>query len=64
MQACAAGYALTYVTTLKLQLDTWTVVGLAAAKFKFILNNIYKFSSNLTGNILRLRYKVQPVKAV
>jgi hypothetical protein len=34
MQVCAAGYALTYLTTLKLQLVSWTVVGLTAAKFK------------------------------
>jgi hypothetical protein len=27
-------------------------------------NNIYKFSSYLTGNTLRLRYKDQPVNAV
>jgi hypothetical protein len=25
------------------------------------LNNIYKFSSYLTGHILRLRYKAQPI---
>jgi hypothetical protein len=31
MQICAAGYAVTYVTTLKLQLVIWTVVGLTAA---------------------------------
>jgi hypothetical protein len=34
MQACAAGYASTYATTLKLQLVSWTVVGLTTAKFK------------------------------
>jgi hypothetical protein len=34
MQACAVGYALTYATTLKLQLASCTVVGLTAAKFK------------------------------
>jgi hypothetical protein len=34
MQVSAAGYALTYVTTLKLQLVSWTVVGLTAAKFE------------------------------
>jgi hypothetical protein len=34
MQVCAAGYALTYVTNLKLQLASWTAVGLTAAKFK------------------------------
>jgi hypothetical protein len=33
MQACAAGYAITYITTLKLHLASWTVVELAAAKF-------------------------------
>jgi hypothetical protein len=33
-------------------------------KAKRVLNNIYGFSSYLTGNILRLRYKVQPVNAV
>jgi hypothetical protein len=27
MQACGAGYALTYVTTLKQQSVRWTVVG-------------------------------------
>jgi hypothetical protein len=32
MKAYAAGYALTYVTTLKLQLVSWTVVGLTAAQ--------------------------------
>jgi uncharacterized membrane protein YvlD (DUF360 family) len=34
MKACATGYALTYVTTLKLQLVSRTVIGLTAAKFK------------------------------
>jgi hypothetical protein len=34
LQVCAAGYALTYATILKLQLVNWTVVGLTAAKFK------------------------------
>jgi cytochrome b len=37
MQARAAGYALTYVTTMKLQLVSWTVVGLTAAKFKHFI---------------------------
>jgi hypothetical protein len=31
---------------------------------EFLLNNIYKFSSYLTGNTLRLRYKAQPVNGV
>jgi hypothetical protein len=34
MQACAAGYALTYISTLKLQLVSWTGIGLTAAKFQ------------------------------
>jgi hypothetical protein len=33
-------------------------------KTEFLLNNIYKFSSYLTGNTLRLHYKAQPVNAV
>jgi hypothetical protein len=42
MQACAAGYALTYASTLKLQLVRWTAVGLTAAKFKpgFSVSNV------------------------
>jgi hypothetical protein len=31
---------------------------------EFLLKNIYNFSSYLTGNTLRLRYKDQPVNAV
>jgi hypothetical protein len=34
MKVCAAGYPLTYVTNLKLQLFSRTVIGLTAAKFK------------------------------
>jgi hypothetical protein len=34
MQDCAAGYALAYVTTLKLQLVRLTAVDLTVAKFK------------------------------
>jgi hypothetical protein len=33
-------------------------------KTEFLLNNIYKSSSYLTGNTLRLYYKAQPVNAV
>jgi hypothetical protein len=29
-----------------------------------LLNSVYKFSSYLTGNTLRLGYKAQPVNAV
>jgi hypothetical protein len=42
MQAWATGYALTYVTTLEMQIVRWTVVSLTAAKFKppgFSLSN-------------------------
>jgi hypothetical protein len=31
---------------------------------EFLQNYIYKFSSYLTGNTLRLRYKAQPVNAI
>jgi hypothetical protein len=33
-------------------------------KTEFRLSEIYKFSSYLTGNTLRLHYKAQPVNAV
>jgi hypothetical protein len=33
-------------------------------KTEFLPNNIYKFSSYLAGNTLRLYYKAQPVNAV
>jgi hypothetical protein len=33
-------------------------------KTEFLLNNIYKYSPNLTGNTLRLHYKSKPVNAV
>jgi hypothetical protein len=49
MQACAADYALTYVTTLKLQLVSLTVVGLTAPKFKPLTFPMSGFSlSNTT----------------
>jgi hypothetical protein len=31
---------------------------------EILSSHIYKFSSNLTGNTLRLRYKAQPINAV
>jgi hypothetical protein len=34
MQVSVADYALTYFTTPKRQLVTWTVIGLTTAKFK------------------------------
>jgi hypothetical protein len=37
MKAFAAGYALTYVTTLTLQLVSWTAIGLTADKFKALI---------------------------
>jgi hypothetical protein len=33
-------------------------------KTKYVLSSIWEFSSYLTGNTLRLNYKVQPVNAV
>jgi hypothetical protein len=33
-------------------------------KTEFLLNNIYKFSSYLTGKKLRLRYKAKPDNTV
>jgi hypothetical protein len=36
MQACAAGYAVTYLIVLKLHFVSWTVVGLTVAKFNFL----------------------------
>jgi hypothetical protein len=44
MKPCAAGYALTYATALKLQLVSWTVVGLTAAKFKPLIFPLHDFS--------------------
>jgi hypothetical protein len=51
MQACAAGYVLTYVITLKLQLVSWTVVGLTVAKFKPLLLPVPGFSLPNTAYI-------------
>jgi hypothetical protein len=49
MQACAAGYALTYLTTPKLQLVSWSAVGLTAAKFKPLILTVHGLSlSNTT----------------
>jgi hypothetical protein len=47
MQAYAAGYALTYVTTLKLQLAE-PVVGLTAAKFKPLIHPMPGYSLSNT----------------
>jgi hypothetical protein len=33
-------------------------------KIEFLISNIYKFSSYLTGNTLRHRYKAKPVNTV
>jgi hypothetical protein len=43
MQACAAGYTLTYFTTPKRQLATWTDVDLTAAKFKLHILLMHDF---------------------
>jgi hypothetical protein len=49
MQACAAGHALTYLITLKLQLVSSAVEGLAAAKFESPILLVYGFFfSNIT----------------
>jgi hypothetical protein len=39
IQASAADCALIYLAAPKLQLDTWTVVGFTAFKFKTVLSN-------------------------
>jgi hypothetical protein len=44
MQACAAGYALTYLSTLNEQVVTWRVVGLTAPKFKPLMRPMHGFS--------------------
>jgi hypothetical protein len=44
--------------------DRTLINPLKALKTEFILNNIYESSSYFTGNILRLRYKAQPVNAL
>jgi hypothetical protein len=38
MQACTAGYTLTYLATLKRQLVTSTALGLTVAKFKSVMH--------------------------
>jgi hypothetical protein len=43
MQACAAGYALTYFMIVKLQVVSWTIVGLTAAKFKPLILPMHGF---------------------
>jgi hypothetical protein len=44
MKACAAGYTLTLATTLKVELDSRTVLGLTAAKFKPLIPPTPSFS--------------------
>jgi hypothetical protein len=51
MQACAAGYALAYIPTLKLLLVSRTVVGLTAAKFKPLILPMPGFSLSSTTYI-------------
>jgi hypothetical protein len=51
MQSSAAGYALTYVTSLKLQLVRQTVVGLTAAKFKPVIHPLPGFSLSNTTHL-------------
>jgi hypothetical protein len=44
MKVCAARYALIYVTILKLQLVSWTIIGLTDAKFKPLIIPLPGFS--------------------
>jgi hypothetical protein len=44
MQACVADYALIHVTTMKVQLVSWTIVGLTAAKFDPLRLHFHGFS--------------------
>jgi hypothetical protein len=44
MQASAVRYALTYATTLKLQLVIWNFVGLTDPKFKLLILPMLGFS--------------------
>jgi hypothetical protein len=52
MKAYAAGYALTYASTLKLKLVSWAVIGLTAAKFKPLILPMPCFSLSNTMYIL------------
>jgi hypothetical protein len=52
MQTCAAGYALTYLSTPKQQLVTWMVVGLTAPKFKPLTLPMHGFSLSSCTYIL------------
>jgi hypothetical protein len=45
MQACGAGYALTDLTTPKLQLVSWSIIGLTTAKFKPFIFLMHGFST-------------------
>jgi hypothetical protein len=56
MQGCAAGYTLTYMTTLKQQFVTWTVVGLNAAKFKRFIFPRHGFSLSSTRGMARVSF--------
>jgi hypothetical protein len=51
MQACAAGYDLTDLTTPKLQLVSCLVMGLTAAKFKLLVLPMHGFSLSSTMHI-------------
>jgi hypothetical protein len=41
MKTCAAGYALIYVTTLKLRLVSWMIVSLTTAKCAHLVSSLY-----------------------
>jgi hypothetical protein len=52
------------LTTRRATVEVFELASKWDSKTEFLLNTIYKFSSYLTGNTLRLRYKAQPVNAV
>jgi hypothetical protein len=54
--ACATGYGLTYVTTLKLQWVSWVVVGLTVAKFKYLILPVSGFILSSTTYIQSQTY--------
>jgi hypothetical protein len=53
-----------YVPLMGFQFQPDIRITISPLKTEFLLNNIYKFSSYLTENTLRLRYKDQTLNAV
>jgi hypothetical protein len=54
MKACATLYVLTYATALKLQLVSWKVEGMTAAKFKTLVLSMHVFSLSSTTYLVHL----------